>query len=213
MRKATIVLVTVAMLLVVMTSSTIARSYSVCPNPMTENPCFYGFETDLQIGMPSPSFFTWDVGFLTQGYFNLGAGLSLASIETRGMIGVYSKLGILTFDILKGRWMLNPQSNEWYFGCKLKVPLRVIPMCETASWPLSGGFQYVESFLNQSYGYVYLQEFSPFVGIDVPFYRGYAELWIELQFPHSHKIIVANCERSVIDKESLQFEFGFSFCR
>ncbi len=200
------------MLLVGITSSTIARSYPVCPNPRIETPCFHGLEVDVQMGMPSPSFVGLDVGFLTKGYVNLGAGVSLANTETRDMIGAYAKIGILTFDILKGKWMLNPQSNEWYAICKVKVPFGLVPICENVIFPFSVGIQYVESYLKQGCGYAYLQEFSPFVGIDVPIYDDYAELWIELQFPYDHKIITTCSEQFVIDKQLLQFEFGFSFC-
>jgi hypothetical protein len=164
------------------------------------------------MGVPSPSYVGVDLGFLTRGYFSLGVGASFANEETQELVGGYAKLGILTFDILKGRWFVSPDCTYWYASAKVKAPFGLLPMCETVVWPFSAGFQYAESFHKQGQDSTHLQIWSPFLGIDATINKGQAEIWLELQFPHKHGIVWSHSQRRTINQETLQLEFGFAFC-
>ncbi|MBU1046073.1 hypothetical protein KJ616_03075 [Patescibacteria group bacterium] len=208
MKRKALMLVVAAILLLGIASAAMAKDYSICPPPSPRNPCFYGFETDIQIGTAWPSYVGVDLGFLIQGDFSLGFGGSYMVVETQDLIGGYAKIGIAALDIIKGRVLLSPDRAEWYGSFKFKIPLALLFACD----PFSVGFQYVESYLRHDCGSTYLQSFSTFLGIDMFVNKGQAEIWLEMQSPHNREIVRSCSRRYVIDRETLQFEFGFAFC-
>ena len=204
MKEKALVLVLVVVLLFTMSSAIMAQDNPLCPP-------FHGLEVHFQIGANSPSFAGVDLGIISQGYFNLGIGGSISNINTKNFLGGYLKLGILTFDMLKAKCLVNPATNEWYGSFKTKFPFGLVPFGESIVFPFSAGFQYTESYFKNGCNSAHLQEFSTLFGIDVPIYRQ-AEVWIELQFPKQHTIYRSCSKQWVKNIDTMQFEMGFAFC-
>jgi len=168
--------------------------------------CFNGFEVDLQMGVPFPHFVEADLGLLTRGYFNLGAGVSFANFETQDMVGGYAKIGIFTFDILKGKCLIDPDGSGFYWEGKIKIPLSVFAP-DNSIWPLSFGWKFSEMFISgERLAPRYSQQRTFFVGIDAVFDKIDSEIWLEWQFPKEFFVQNRRCYL----RDLFHLELGFA---
>lgn len=166
--------------------------------------CFVGFEVDLQLGGPFPSSMEGDFGLLAGGSFNIGIGGSLANIETIDMAGGYAKLGILTFDILKGKLLVGRCTSSWYAEGKLKIPFPLWLICEDVVWPLSIGCKFSQLSIYKGHDFCHSERITPFFGIDAVFNNLQSEIWLEFHLPFER------CSYEWVPL-SPRLEFGFSF--
>ena len=187
-------------LILTLVSATIAQTSPMIDILQTR--CFHGFELDLQIGVPSPSFFEADFGMLTRGYFNIGLGGSLSSIEAELMAGGYAKIGILTFDILEGKMLIGLDRPSYYGEFEIKVPLPVYIMSEHTVWPMNFGYRYTELMIYGQNGIRSIQHVF-FVGVDAIFIDTGTEIWVEAHFPYE-----TLCTGMFMP---LHIEFGFGY--
>ena len=209
MKKWLLLLVMGVILIFGITMAVGAQDEIVCPSPI---PTFHGFEADVQIGIGSVAYVGADLGLLSHGDLNLGIGFSLANINTRVFAGGYAKIGLYSFDFLKARCLVNPDTSEWSALIKAKLPLSLLFSSSNYWCPISVGVQYNESYLKTGCKSAYLQAYSFFWGLDVPFGNGLYEVWMEWQTWHNHKILLSCTSPRVINSEEPELEIGFSVC-
>ncbi|MBU4023486.1 hypothetical protein KJ591_03985 [Patescibacteria group bacterium] len=167
-----------------------------------QNRCFNGFEVDLQIGVPSPPFFEADFGMLTRGYFNLGVGVSFANIQAEPMAGGYAKIGILTFDIMEGKFLAGLNRRSYYGEFEIKAPIPVYIMSKDTIWPMNIGYRYTELMICGQ-NTIRSKQHVFFVGVDAIFVDLGTEVWVEAHFPYE-----LFCYRIF---PPLHIEFGFAY--
>lgn len=206
MKRLLVLLVLGVILLFGITVAVNAQGETLCP-------AFNGFEADFQIGVGTLSYVVTDLGLLSHGYFNLGAGLSVANIETQGFLGAYTRIGLYSLDLLKARCLVKSRS-EWLTSVKAKLPLGLL-FAYTGNWcPLSVGIQYEESYFKSGGNCkpAYTQAYSFFGGLEVPFNNGLSEVWMEWQNWRTHKILPSCSSPRVVNSEEPRLEIGFSAC-
>jgi len=169
-----------------------------------ENPFIGALEVDFQIDLTSgPEI---DVGFMWGKYFHIGGGFSFIDMENQPLLGGYLKLGSLTFDILKAKYLCDPYGSIRYMEIKAKGSFLLLPKYKYIPLPLSAGLKYSELRLMRDGRLVYSSQLAPFCGVDVTLNNSKAEIWLELQFPYE-----ISCRRPpYARKEELHFVFGFA---